>query len=121
MLFFCVPNVLATNVCQHQTATLLNQNNTSSLIVLTGKTYFISGFFFSFFSLSFSFEKYSCSDVALFSVCFSDLMTVRELAELATTNPSLIEALIEKFIDTDGEYRYLSKGFSLRLFFPRFG
>ncbi|KAK7113682.1 uncharacterized protein [Littorina saxatilis] len=42
-------------------------------------------------------------DVTLKNPQSSDLMTVRELAELATTNPSLIEALIEKFIDTDGD------------------
>ncbi|XP_076459676.1 uncharacterized protein LOC143292891 [Babylonia areolata] len=33
----------------------------------------------------------------------SDLMTVKELAQLAVDNPSLSQALIEKFVDTDGD------------------
>lgn len=33
----------------------------------------------------------------------SELMTVQELSQLAARNPTLIDALIEKFIDVDGD------------------
>lgn len=40
---------------------------------------------------------------ALKSPAGSELMTVQELSQLAARNPTLIEALIEKFIDVDGD------------------
>ncbi|KAL8565522.1 hypothetical protein ACOMHN_049498 [Nucella lapillus] len=33
----------------------------------------------------------------------SDLMTLQELTQLAVENPSLTQALLEKFVDTDGD------------------
>nr|AQS80484.1 Allatotropin-1 precursor [Charonia tritonis] len=42
-------------------------------------------------------------DNPLKSQSSSELMTVSELAQLAAENPSLTEALIEKFIDVDGD------------------
>nr|AQS80485.1 Allatotropin-2 precursor [Charonia tritonis] len=49
-------------------------------------------------------RTFNTMDDSLFpSPSSNGLMTVQELAQLAAENPSLSEALIQKFIDADGD------------------